>query len=152
VTLRGSLLGCVCFPRRRARLVPPSTADRSAASVGLGSFSRRFAARLKLCPSRSWRRVWRKTSTGAESRLVFGWLCAALKRRSSTVLPGAPSFAFLVPFLAGLRLMRLREKLTEHAKNPPQALKRGHLFYVLTARLKSCPSQNTLDPEFFRHF
>ena len=93
-----------------------------------------------------------EASAGAKARLVLWGAYAALKRRSSTVLPGAPSFAFLVPFLAGLRLMRLREKLTEHAKNPPQALKRGHLFYVLTARLKSCSSQNTLDPEFFRHF
>jgi hypothetical protein len=36
--------------------------------------------------------------------------------------------------------------MTEQAKNPPQELKRGHFFYALTARLKSCPSQNTLDP------
>jgi hypothetical protein len=30
-----------------------------------------------------------KLSTGAEARLVFGWLYAALKRRSSTVVHAA---------------------------------------------------------------
>jgi hypothetical protein len=43
------------------------------------------------------------------------------------------------------------EKLVADAKSTPQALKRGPIFNDLTARLKSCPSQDTLQPEFFRN-
>lgn len=43
------------------------------------------------------------------------------------------------------------EKLVVDAKSPPLALKRGHIFSDLTARLKSCPSQDMLQPEFFRN-
>jgi len=34
------------------------------------------------------------------------------------------------------------EESTKRAKGKPQALKRRHIFNYLTARLKSCPSQN----------
>ena len=42
------------------------------------------------------------------------------------------------------------EKVVEGAKSTPQALKRGHIFNDLTARVNSCPSQNPLESEFFR--
>jgi hypothetical protein len=35
-------------------------------------------------------------------------------------------------------------------KSEPQALKRRHILKDLTARLKSCPSQNLHESEFFR--
>src|SRR6266849_3678893 len=37
----------------------------------------------------------------------------------------------------------------ERAKSTPRALKRGHIFKDLTARLKSCPSQDSIESEFF---
>src|SRR5712692_6170173 len=39
----------------------------------------------------------------------------------------------------------------ERAKSTPRALKRGHIFKDLTARLKSGPSQDSLESEFFRN-
>jgi len=42
------------------------------------------------------------------------------------------------------------EKVAEGGKSTPRALKRGHIFNDLTARLKSCPSQNPRESEFFR--
>jgi hypothetical protein len=42
------------------------------------------------------------------------------------------------------------EKLAKRAKGSPRALKRRQIFNDLTARLKSCPSQNPLESEFFR--
>src|ERR1039457_2928294 len=45
---------------------------------------------------------------------------------------------------------QLAEKVVEGARSTPQALKRGHIFNDLTARLKSCPSQNPSESEFFR--
>lgn len=42
------------------------------------------------------------------------------------------------------------EKVVERVGSTPQALKRGHIFDGLTGRVNSCPSQNPLEPEFFR--
>src|SRR5208282_1987923 len=42
------------------------------------------------------------------------------------------------------------EKVVERVRSTPQALKRGHIFDDLTARVNSRPSQNPLEPEFFR--
>jgi hypothetical protein len=42
------------------------------------------------------------------------------------------------------------EQVTEDAKIVPQALKRLHIFGGLTARLKSGPSRNLREREFFR--
>jgi len=41
------------------------------------------------------------------------------------------------------------EQVTEDAKIVPQALKRIHIFGGLTARLKSGPSRNLREREFF---
>src|SRR5438067_8502314 len=40
------------------------------------------------------------------------------------------------------------EKLAAQAKRVPQALKRGHIFNNLTARLKSCPSRTCSNRSF----
>jgi hypothetical protein len=50
----------------------------------------------------------------------------------------------------GTRPEQAAEKIVEDAKSTPQALKRGHIFNDLTARVNSCPSQNPLESEFFR--
>jgi len=42
------------------------------------------------------------------------------------------------------------EKLVFAAESQPQALKRGRILEDLAARLKSCPSQNLFEAEFFR--
>jgi len=42
------------------------------------------------------------------------------------------------------------EELIEGAKSTPQALKRGHIFNDLTARVNSCPSLFDEKSEFFR--
>jgi hypothetical protein len=42
------------------------------------------------------------------------------------------------------------EKVAAGANSLPQALKRGHIFNDLTARLKSCPSHTPRESEFFR--
>jgi len=47
---------------------------------------------------------------------------------------------------------QLAGKVVEVAESKPLALKRGHIFKDLTARLKSCPSQTSLGLEFFRKF
>jgi hypothetical protein len=43
------------------------------------------------------------------------------------------------------------ETVAAVAKSVPQALKRGHIFNDLTARLKSCPSQTCANQKFFRN-
>src|ERR1019366_7825767 len=44
---------------------------------------------------------------------------------------------------------QLAEKVVEGARSTPQALKRGHIFNDLTARLKSCPSQKPVRVRVF---
>jgi hypothetical protein len=43
------------------------------------------------------------------------------------------------------------EKRRQGRKSSPQALKRGHIFSGLAARLKSGPSQNLRESYFFRN-
>jgi len=83
------------------------------------------------------------------------WWCATGQQVPPLAVAFAPDFGRNDKVCEGegcCGMKRLREKLVGHGKNSRQALKRGHLFYALTARLKSCPSQNTLETEFFRHF
>jgi hypothetical protein len=48
------------------------------------------------------------------------------------------------------RLKEVAEKRRQGRKSSPQALKRGHNFSDLAARLKSGPSQNLRETYFFR--
>jgi hypothetical protein len=59
----------------------------------------------------------------------------AKSRRAGT--PVAPSF-----------VLEVAEKVSEDTESAPQALKRRHIFNGLSARLKSCPSQNLCEAEF----
>jgi hypothetical protein len=43
------------------------------------------------------------------------------------------------------------EKRMDSAKSSPQALKRGHIFNDLVARVNSCPSRSQSESEFFRN-
>jgi len=43
------------------------------------------------------------------------------------------------------------EKLAESARSSPRALKRGHNFNDVAARVNSCPSRKPLAREFFRN-
>jgi len=43
---------------------------------------------------------------------------------------------------------QLAEKVVEDAESTPQALKRGHIFNDLTARVNSCPSRSMRSQSF----
>jgi len=50
----------------------------------------------------------------------------------------------------GLRRGSVAGRIAEDVKSEPQALKRLHIFSGLVARLKSGPSPNLRESEFFR--
>ncbi|SPE44377.1 hypothetical protein SBA7_350010 [Candidatus Sulfotelmatobacter sp. SbA7] len=52
--------------------------------------------------------------------------------------------------MVGIAALQAAEKIITSARSIPRALKRGHIFQRLTARVNSCPSQNLLELEFFR--
>jgi len=58
--------------------------------------------------------------------------------------------SFFVKNLISLRQTEeAAEKVGEDTESTRQALKRRHIFNDLTARLKSCPSRNLFEAEFF---
>jgi hypothetical protein len=83
---------------------------------------------------------------GPESRWQI--LIAALKRGAAqNLLPAGPESLLRL----GGTAEEAAEEVVEDARSLPQALKRGHSFQLFGGRLKSGPSQNLREPEFFRN-